>query len=72
MIKFFYRLCCPGTKNYIHVLGVIRPLDSSIKCIYFDAEQYVVALNEEIARNEIRKKLKNKWDGFIITRKREI
>lgn len=72
MKKFHYRLMCAGIKNVVVLFGKPYPLPTPWHAPYYSDERYVVANDEEIARAEIREKLRRKWTGFVITREADI
>jgi hypothetical protein len=71
MKKFYYRLFTKGKKHTVIIAGQSfkLPKGKEWDALYPSEEKYVVAPNEDVARFEIRQKMKGKWDAFILIRK---
>lgn len=66
MNVFHYVLMTTGIQKKTEILGEIYDVDW--KAPYFSKPKKIIAPDEDIARFEIRQKLKGKWTGFQILR----
>lgn len=67
-MKVFYQLMAKGIKNYCRIGNQYFKLPEPWNAPYYSKEHYVVANDEESALNHIRSKLKNKYEGFRISK----
>lgn len=65
MYKLDYVLIAKGLKTHIHLFNrqVIK-LDKPIQAIYYGSRGYVIGQDEESCMQQVRLKLKNKYEGF--------
>lgn len=73
MNKYRYRLMCKGLQRVVIIAGqqYVLPKGSEWRVPYYSEEKYVYAKDEEMARIEIRTKLKKKWTGFRLLREEQ-
>jgi hypothetical protein len=65
MYKLDYVLIAKGYKTHIHLFnGQVIKLDKPMNAIYYGARGYVIGQDEESCMQQVRLKLKKKYEGF--------
>lgn len=64
MRKYHYVLMTKGVKKIANIKGVRYGVNWNAP--YYSKVKYLLANDEDMARNEIKKQLKRKWIGFML------
>ncbi len=67
--KYKYQLIGPGIKTHIVIMGQLFPC--KLRALYYSDPKIVYAPNEELARAEVRRMLKDKYSAFVLEEVKE-